>query len=70
MITGLGMTETAPFALCANGELGGAGAVGLPAPGVEVKLVRGGRQARGALPRAQRDAGLLARARADARSLR
>ncbi len=38
MITGLGMTETAPFMLCANWPDGFAGLVGVPAPGVEFKL--------------------------------
>jgi len=39
MLTGLGMTETAPFALCANSDLVFSGVIGLPAPGLEVKLV-------------------------------
>ena len=39
MLTGLGMTETAPFAICANGDVVRSGVVGLPAPGVELKLV-------------------------------
>ncbi len=39
MITGLGMTETAPFALCANGGTVYSGVLGLPAPGLQVKLV-------------------------------
>ena len=39
MITGLGMTETAPFAICANAHDVKAGHVGLPAPGMELKLV-------------------------------
>jgi len=38
MITGLGMTETSPFALCANWEAGRSGLVGIPAPGLELKL--------------------------------
>ncbi|HXE17759.1 MAG TPA: feruloyl-CoA synthase [Stellaceae bacterium] len=38
MITGLGMTETAPFMLCANWPDGFAGLVGVPAPGIEFKL--------------------------------
>ncbi len=42
MLTGLGMTETAPFALCANGEVVRSGVIGLPAPGLEVKLARAG----------------------------
>ena len=39
MLTGLGMTETAPFAICANGDVVRSGVVGLPAPGVDLKLV-------------------------------
>ena len=38
MITGLGMTETAPFAVCANWEAGRSGGIGHPAPGVELRL--------------------------------
>jgi len=39
MLTGLGMTESSPFAICANGPVVRSGCVGLPAPGVELKLV-------------------------------
>ena len=39
MMTGLGSTETGPFALCASKEFHGPGIVGLPAPGVVLKLV-------------------------------
>jgi feruloyl-CoA synthase len=39
MLTGLGMTETAPFALCANGPSVQSGHVGLPAPGMVCTLV-------------------------------
>jgi len=39
MLTGLGMTETAPFAICANAAHVESGHIGLPAPGVELKLV-------------------------------
>ncbi len=39
MLTGLGMTETAPFAICANSHDVQSGHIGLPAPGVELKLV-------------------------------
>ena len=39
MLTGLGMTETAPFAICANAEEVKSGDIGLPAPGMELKLV-------------------------------
>ena len=38
MLTGLGATETAPFALCADKANRRSGVVGLPAPGVELKL--------------------------------
>jgi feruloyl-CoA synthase len=38
MVTGLGATETAPFALVVREEFSESGAVGLPAPGVELKL--------------------------------
>jgi feruloyl-CoA synthase len=37
-ITGLGSTETAPFATCANRETGRAGMIGLPVAGQEMKL--------------------------------
>jgi len=39
MLTGLGMTETAPFAICANACEVRSGHIGLPAPGMELKLV-------------------------------
>ena len=39
MLTGLGMTETAPFAICANAHEVKSGHIGLPAPGLELKLV-------------------------------
>ena len=42
MLSGLGATETAPFALCTGKTLARAGAVGLPVPGVELKLARVG----------------------------
>lgn len=42
MITGLGMTETAPFAICAHWEAGRSGVIGVPAPGMELKLVPSG----------------------------
>ncbi|HEY0685427.1 MAG TPA: feruloyl-CoA synthase [Steroidobacter sp.] len=38
MTMGLGMTETAPFAISAHVPAWQAGVIGLPAPGVEVKL--------------------------------
>ena len=39
MLTGLGMTETAPFAVCANAHEVKSGHIGLPAPGIELKIV-------------------------------
>ena len=39
MLTGLGMTETSPFAICANAHEVKSGHIGLPAPGLELKLV-------------------------------
>jgi feruloyl-CoA synthase len=39
MLTGLGSTETAPFAVTAGKGMSAAGLVGLPAAGVELKLV-------------------------------
>ncbi len=38
-LTGLGATETAPFALCRTWDTDNAANVGLPPPGLEVKLV-------------------------------
>lgn len=38
MITGLGATETAPFAICVREDFSASGVVGLPVPGVELKL--------------------------------
>lgn len=42
MLTGLGATETSPFSLCVRKELSRSGAVGLPVPGVELKLAKVG----------------------------
>ena len=39
MLTGLGATETAPFAFMPGRDVSRAGEVGLPAPGIELKLV-------------------------------
>src|SRR4051812_30385437 len=39
LVTGLGSTETAPMAICRPWHTGLASAIGLPVPGVEVKLV-------------------------------
>lgn len=38
MLTGLGATESAPFAICCSKEMSRSGAIGLPVPGVELKL--------------------------------
>jgi feruloyl-CoA synthase len=38
-VTGLGMTETSPIALFGNEHANGPGVVGVPAPGLELKLV-------------------------------
>ncbi len=38
MITGLGATETAPYAVAANWETGRSGHIGVPAPACELKL--------------------------------
>jgi feruloyl-CoA synthase len=38
MLTGLGMTETSPFAISASTGTARAGFIGLPVPGLEVKL--------------------------------
>ncbi len=42
MVTGLGSTETAPFAMCIASENARAGMVGLPVPGNELKVVPAG----------------------------
>jgi feruloyl-CoA synthase len=39
IVTGLGMTETSPLALFGNLKANGLGVVGVPAPGVELKLL-------------------------------
>ena len=39
MATGLGMTETCPFALCVTNANVKAGDIGVPTPGMEVKLI-------------------------------
>ena len=44
IISGLGATETAPFALCANWPVDRSGVIGLPVPGQELKLVPNGRK--------------------------
>lgn len=44
LLTGLGMTETSPLALFGNKTACGPGVVGIPGPGLELKLVRHGDQ--------------------------
>jgi feruloyl-CoA synthase len=44
LVTGLGATETAPFALCAGDSDFSGGRIGVPVPGVEVKLAPVGPQ--------------------------
>ena len=38
MLTGLGSTETAPYAMWTGAEAERAGEIGLPAPGITLKL--------------------------------
>ncbi len=44
LVTGLGATESAPFALCAGDSDFSGGRIGVPVPGVELKLGRVGTQ--------------------------
>jgi feruloyl-CoA synthase len=48
-VTGLGATESAPFALCAGDADFTGGRVGVPVPGVELKLAQVGQQMEGRL---------------------
>ena len=48
-VTGLGATESSPFALCAGDADFTGGRIGVPAPGVELKLARVGSQMEGRL---------------------
>ena len=48
-VTGLGATESAPFALCAGDADFTGGRIGVPAPGVELKVARVGQQWEGRL---------------------
>jgi feruloyl-CoA synthase len=48
-VTGLGATESAPFALCAGDADFTGGRIGVPVPGVELKLAPVGRQMEGRL---------------------
>ncbi len=49
LVTGLGATETAPFAICAGNATFTGGRIGVPVPGVELKLAPVGRQMEGRL---------------------
>ncbi len=69
-LTGLGSTETAPFAMARMWESSNSTNMGLPAPACELKLVPLRRQARSARARAEHHAGLLAPARADREGVR
>lgn len=68
MGTGLGMTESSPSALFVNRADVRSGDLGVPVPGLELKLPCGG-QAGGALPRPQCHARLLACARGYSRGI-
>ena len=69
-LTGLGSTETAPYAFGRMWDTENATNIGLPPPGLDVKLVPLGRQIRGAPQGPEHHARLLARAEADRRCLR
>ena len=47
IMTGMGATETAPFLLCSGPRGAFAGVIGLPVPGVELKLVPAGEKVEG-----------------------
>jgi feruloyl-CoA synthase len=49
LVTGLGATESAPFALCAGDSVFTGGHIGVPAPGVELKLAPAGDRFEGRL---------------------
>ena len=63
LVTGLGATESAPFALCAGDSDFSGGRIGVPAPGVELKLAPVGTADGGAAARSEHHARLLARRR-------
>ena len=63
-LTGLGSTETAPMALARMWQSKDSTNMGVPAPGVELKLVPSGGKLEARRARAQHHAGLLAPARA------
>jgi feruloyl-CoA synthase len=70
MVTGLGATETAPMAIQTTWETDHSGVIGVPIPGVEMKLVPRGQQIGSARSRIEYHAGILARAGTDEESFR
>ena len=69
-VTGLGATESAPMALCAGDAAFTGGRVGVPVPGVELKVAPVGDQMEGATARSEHHARLLGESRVDARGVR
>ena len=65
IMTGYGATETAPFAVCTGSGGAFAGMIGLPAPGMEVKLAPVGEKLEVRVQRPQRHAWILPERRAD-----
>ena len=63
MVTGLGATETSPMAIQTTWETEQPGVIGIPVPGVEMKLVPRGHKLECPRPRPQRHSRLLAPAR-------
>ena len=66
-LTGLGSTETAPYTVARTWDSDDASNMGVPPPGVEMKLVPMDGKLRGAAERPAHHAGLLAPAGAHAR---
>ena len=63
MISSWGLTETAPLATAAHFPIDRAGVIGVPLPGVEIKLAPAGDKLEMRVQRPERDAGLLGAAR-------
>ena len=70
MTSSWGTTETSPLSTAAHFILERAGSIGVPVPGVELKLVPAGEQARSAGTRPKRDPRLLEASRSHGRSIR
>ena len=70
MLSGFGSTETAPSALYTTIETSRSGSLGLPLPGIELKLVPNGTKLEARIKGPQRHARLLAATAADTGSLR